>query len=141
MRMLLKVVKVIVGAGFLFVAGVFAIILLAPEPPRLTPEQQAENERIRIRYEKLEAKFGKRPFVWETKVKVFLVSRANDPDSVKVLSCTELGFDKSISPLGWTTLCEYTAKNGFGGTVRSSSFFVILNSEVIGISYGGKLRK
>lgn len=82
---------------------------------------------------KLEAKFGPRPEQsgWDgsySEVKRHLKQFANDPDSIKIESCTTVSVDKKM---GWLVGCDYRGTNKFGGKVLNSNWFIIKNGEVI----------
>jgi hypothetical protein len=62
-------------------------------------------------------------------VRDYLVSRAHDPRSVRVESCTEL----TRSDDGWLVVCDWRATGRTGATVRSRNRFVIRQGQVVGV--------
>ena len=62
----------------------------------------------------------------------YLKETLNDPDSLKVYTTT-----LNRSKDGYVVLCDYGAKNAYGGMIRKSTFFVI-NKGRITLVYTGK---
>jgi hypothetical protein len=62
-------------------------------------------------------------------VRDYLVSRAHDPRSVRVESCSEL----TRSDDGWAVVCDWRATGRTGATVRSRNRFVIRQGQVVGV--------
>ena len=89
-------------------------------------DAQMEKERVRA------AIFGKPPKKngWNGTyfaVKYYLERVANDPDSIKIDSCTEVYQTKN----GWLVGCDYRGKNAYGGMIRQSNWFTIIQDQVI----------
>jgi hypothetical protein len=59
----------------------------------------------------------------------YLASRAHEPRSVRVESCTEL----TRSDDAWLVVCDWRATGRTGATVRSRNRFVIRQGEVVGV--------
>lgn len=59
-------------------------------------------------------------------VENYLKSVAHDPSSVSIQKCSDARFDGD----GWLVGCEYLAKNVYGATVRSASWFTIVRDQV-----------
>lgn len=57
----------------------------------------------------------------------YLERIANDPDSIDVESCTQVYMGDD----GWVVGCTYRGKNGFGGLIRKSSWFTLINGRVV----------
>ena len=97
-------------------------------------EKAAKNaEKAKKKIEQRIAKFGEPPIQssWDgsySAVSRFLEDRANDPDSIKIIGCTEVSFNESS---GWIVGCDYRGKNAFGGLVKNSNWFVIRKGQVI----------
>lgn len=60
-------------------------------------------------------------------VKSHLRRTANDPDSVAIQECAVVSGGKT----GWSTLCDFRARNGFGALVLQRWLFVIRDSRVV----------
>ena len=60
-------------------------------------------------------------------VEVYLKRVANDPDSIDVESCTKV----YTSEDGWLVGCNYRGKNAFGGLIKKSNWFTILQGRVV----------
>lgn len=99
--------------------------------PAPTPKTEAEMKLEKLN-NKLALKFGKKPEQsgWDgsyREVKRYLEAAANDPDSIKIETCTNVSYDEKT---GWLVGCDYRGKNAFGGVVRNSNWFVIKNGGV-----------
>lgn len=81
-----------------------------PAPPKPKTEAEIKQEKLN---QKLEAKFGPRPNQsgWDgsyREVKTHLEKAANDPDSIKIESCTGVSYDEKVGWLvGWATQKSY----------------------------------
>ena len=90
----------------------------------------------------VEARFGSAPTIsaWDggsIGVEMFLEEVARDPESVDVENCTQPVTTESYMELaeavgetlslpdGWVTICEWAARNGFGGMNRTRNTFVL----------------
>ncbi len=78
------------------------------------------------------AKFGKKPVksAWDGSyfpVTHYLKRVAHDPDSIKIINCTEA---RPISE-GWLVGCDYRGKNAFGALIKQSHWFVIRRNAVV----------
>lgn len=62
-------------------------------------------------------------------VENYLKSVAHDPSSVSIQQCSDARFDGD----GWLVGCEYLAKNVYGATVRSASWFTIVRDQVTNV--------
>ena len=99
-------------------------------PPKPKTEAEIKQEKLN---QKLEAKFGPRPSqsAWDgsyREVKKHLKKAANDPDSIKIESCTGVSYNEKV---GWLVGCDYRGKNAFGGLVKNSNWFVIKGGMVV----------
>jgi hypothetical protein len=78
------------------------------------------------------AKFGNPPHrsAWDGTYRVvedYLKQIANDPDSIKMESCTGVNYSNN----GWVVDCNYRGRNAFNGLIRKSSRFTIVHDRVI----------
>jgi hypothetical protein len=62
-------------------------------------------------------------------VRDYLVSRAQDPRSVRVESCAEA----TRSDDGWLVVCDWRATGRTGASVRSRNRFVIIQGQVVAV--------
>lgn len=62
-------------------------------------------------------------------VKNYLKLAANDPDSIEIDGCT--GVYTVDEGSAWLVGCNYRGRNGFGGMVRQSNWFKIVQGRVI----------
>ena len=93
---------------------------------------KAKNAKIEKKWKELEAKFGDRPVQsgWDGSyrvVTIYLETVANDPDSIKIDNCTKIYHIAE----GWLVGCDYRGKNAFGGVVRNSNWFIIVENRVV----------
>ena len=89
-------------------------------------KRQQEEEQRRL------ALFGEPPkqSSWDGSyypVESYLKRVMNDPDSLKMDSCTKVYQIDS----GWLVGCDYRGRNGFGGMVRQSNWFTIRKDQVV----------
>jgi hypothetical protein len=80
----------------------------------------------------LVVKFGERPkrSPWDGSyyaVEDYLKRIANDPDSIKIDSCTDVYKTND----GWLVGCNYRGRNVFNGMVRQSNWFTIVHGKVV----------
>ncbi|MFN3880101.1 MAG: hypothetical protein ACK4L8_01545 [Nitrincola lacisaponensis] len=97
-------------------------------------KKQQEEELLRQEHEMRISFFGNPPVQssWDgsyNAVNQYLKRVANDPDSIKVESCTKVYHTET----GWLVGCDYRGRNAFGGMVRQSNWFTIVNNIVIEI--------
>ncbi|MGB2518660.1 hypothetical protein OLL83_000758 [Shewanella algae] len=95
-------------------------------------EDKIAREKIKKEREARINRFGEPPLrsPWDgsyNAVEKYLKFIANDPDSIDVDGCTEVYFSEK----GWLVGCNYRGKNAFGGMVRQSNWFTIVNDQVI----------
>jgi hypothetical protein len=100
-------------------------------------KEQQEKERIAQEKIKKESemrivKFGEPPIQssWDgsyATVERYLEKVANDPESIKIDSCTKVFHTER----GWLVGCDYRGRNGFGGMIRQSNWFTIVHDTVI----------
>ena len=95
-------------------------------------KERIKKEKIKKKRDARIAKFGEPPIksAWDGSyraVEQYLKRVANDPDSIKIDGCTEVYHTKK----GWLVGCDYRGRNGFGGMVRQSNWFIIIHNVVI----------
>jgi uncharacterized protein YgiM (DUF1202 family) len=77
------------------------------------------------------AKFGEPPAKnldgSYTCIKEYLKSTARDPDSLIYEQWSDVNYNEND---GWLVMCEFRAKNGFGGYERDAKWFIIRNGHV-----------
>jgi uncharacterized protein YgiM (DUF1202 family) len=84
---------------------------------------------LKVERQRLEDKFGEKPeklLGSYSEVRRYLRATANDPESIEVEQCT----DVYTSDQGWLVGCDYRGDNAFGGTVRQSNWFTIVDGRV-----------
>jgi len=92
-----------------------------PEPERLAYlARQDSLENIASRAEAMASPYGRK-----AAVEVYLESVANDPGSIEVRACSDPEFTDETQTSA-IVRCEFTGKNGFGGTVRDTKAFLLL---------------
>jgi len=94
--------------------------------------ERREQERLRKEREARIARFGEPPrqSAWDGSylpVKSYLRRMANDPESIRFDGCTSVYHTDN----GWLVGCDYRGRNAFGGMVRQSNWFTIVNDTVI----------
>jgi len=60
-------------------------------------------------------------------VKWFLKENMGDPASLKLEYCTQA----YLSSAGWATQCTYRGKNGFGGMVKETNWFIVRKNAAV----------
>jgi uncharacterized protein (UPF0297 family) len=95
-------------------------------------KERVAQEKIKIEEERRLLLFGKPPTQskWDGSyypVEKYLQKIANDPDSIKIDSCTGVYITKN----GWVVGCDYRGRNAFGGMIRQSNWFTIVHDRVI----------
>lgn len=63
-------------------------------------------------------------------VNQYLKQTMRDPDSLDIDRCSKV---YKVENLGWVVGCRYREKNGFGGISVSQNWFIIRQSQVVGI--------
>lgn len=115
---------------FIFVISAFYIVIGIVEqqsPPKLDP---------------LIEKFGEPPQKDSRDgsvqcVKEYLNAIARDPESLKYEKWSTIFHSDD----GWLVLCEFRAKNGFGGYNREAKWFVIKYGRVVDVKDADALRR
>jgi len=111
---------------------------------KLQAEQEARRKKLKAEEEenkKRLARFGPPPenSAWDGSVgcvKEYLKAIAKDPDSLKFGNWSKVFYSND----GWIVLCDWRAKNSFGGYVRSVNWFVIRYNRVIAMKSGDHYR-
>lgn len=81
---------------------------------------------------------GKKPIAsaWDgctPEVKKYLEANLNDADSLEIVECSNVVYQK-ISGIGmWRQRVKYRAKNGFGGTILTNQVFSIMQGKVVAV--------
>jgi hypothetical protein len=85
---------------------------------------------LKVERKRREDKFGEKPEKMlgsYSEVRRYLRATANDPESIEIEQCT----DVYTSDQGWLVGCDYRGDNAFGGTVRQSNWFTIVDGRVV----------
>jgi hypothetical protein len=115
------------------------LVSLNPEEKRYRSKlerYEAQKRREDADAQKEVAAFGEPPTQsdWDgsyRSVKDFLKRAANDPDSIKIDTCTRVYKAKGE---GWLVGCDFRGKNAFGALVRQSKWFVIRHDRVVRVA-------
>jgi hypothetical protein len=111
---------------------------------QLHPNNQEYNSKMKVyadKVAKIEAKnaaenifYGTAPIAsgWDgsyNEVERYLKTVMNDPSSLEMDKCSSVFKVKK----GWAVWCSYRGKNGFGGMVLNSNWFIIRQNQVVAI--------
>lgn len=99
------------------------------EQRELERQEQARQEEERMA--RL-VRFGSppEPSTWDgtyREIRDYLERVANDPDSIKIDACTKVYHTAD----GWLVGCDYRGRNAFGGIIRQSNWFTIVDGRVV----------
>ena len=117
---------------FIFVISAFYIVIGIAEQQSLQKSEYTDSQKLFLN--SLIAKFGEPPqkdsrYGSLQCVKEYLTEHARDPESLRYEKWSNIYYADN----GWIVLCEFRAKNGFGGYNREIKWFIIKDGYVIDV--------